>query len=71
MKNKIMDTIDISSLSDEDNEELKLCIENLKILGNALQAYERDKNTFPEWLSELHPTYLEDEKHLICPADGR
>ena len=64
-----MDPIDIPSLSNEDNEELKLCIENLKILGNALQVYERDKKTFPEWLSELHPTYLEDEKHLICPAD--
>ena len=64
-----MDQIDISSLSIEDNEELKLCIENLKRIGNALQAYERDKNTFPEWLSDLHPTYLEDITYLICPAD--
>lgn len=69
MKNKITDTLDISSLSIEDNEELKLCIENLKKIGNALQAYERDNNTFPEWLSELHPTYLEDNRYLICPAD--
>ncbi|RKU30655.1 hypothetical protein C6497_02960 [Candidatus Poribacteria bacterium] len=61
--------IEISSFSNEDNEKLKLCIENLKRLGNALQGYERDKNTFPEWLSELHPTYLEDNNHLICPAD--
>lgn len=64
-----MDTVEISSFSNEDNDELKLCIENLKRLGKALQAYERDKNTFPEWLSELYPTYLDGKKHLICPAD--
>ncbi len=69
MKNKIRDTVEIPSFSNEDNEELKLCIENLKRIGNALQDYERDNNTFPEWLSDLYPTYLEDNNYLICPAD--
>lgn len=69
MTNKITEQIEISSFSNDDNEELKLCLDNLKRLGNALQTYKRDKNTYPEWLSDLHPTYLEDSKYLICAAD--
>ena len=57
-------------ITGQDAENLKTCAQNLSVIGTALHAYEKEHGDFPEWLSELHPTYLIDTNALICPADG-
>ena len=60
---------DESLITEQESQNLKTCTHNLTEIGRALQAYEKEHNDFPEWLSELHPRYLIDANVLICPAD--
>lgn len=64
-----IDFEDESLITKQESKNLKTCAQNLASIGEALQTYEKDHDNFPEWLSELHPKYLTDESHLICPAD--
>lgn len=53
-----------------DAENIEICTKNLVEIGKALQAYQEKHGDFPEWLSDLYPEYLKDEKLLLCPADS-
>jgi len=48
--------------------KLEECMERMKIIGNALKAYEEQKGDLPSWLSDLVPDYLNAPELLICPA---
>lgn len=52
-------------------EEKEACIRNLKILYDAIQAYQFDHKDLPNWLSDLFPDYLSDANVLICPVCRR
>jgi hypothetical protein len=47
------------------------CMRNLKIIYDAIQAYQIDHKTIPNWLSDLVPQYISDANVLICPACKR
>ena len=64
-----VDFEDESLITEQESKNLKTCTQNLASIGEALRTYEKEHGDFPEWLSELHPKYLTDESHLICPAD--
>ena len=53
----------------QDQKNVEICTQNLVAIGKAIQAYQKEHNDFPEWLSELHPKYLPDANSLLCPAD--
>lgn len=50
-------------------QKVNACAYNLNAIGKALQAYENANGEFPEWLSDLHPEYLEEAHVFVCPAD--
>jgi hypothetical protein len=52
-------------------EEKDACTQNLKIIYQAIQAYELDHKDLPNWLSDLVPKYLPDANVLICPVCRR
>lgn len=56
---------------DQDEKHTEICTQNLLAIGKAIQAYQKEHNDFPEWLSDLHPKYLADANSLICPADTK
>lgn len=47
------------------------CIKNLKVIYDAIQAYQMDHHDIPDWLSDLVPQYLGDPNVLICPVCKR
>lgn len=47
------------------------CIKNLKLIYDAIQAYQMDHKDIPNWLSDLVPQYLSDANVLICPVCKR
>jgi hypothetical protein len=47
------------------------CINNLKLIYDAIQAYQIDHKDIPKWLSDLVPQYLTDANVLICPVCKR
>lgn len=51
--------------------EKALCIQNLKTIYKAIQAYQLDHKDLPNWLSDLVPKYLKDANVLICPTCRR
>ena len=51
------------------DENVEICKGHLIEIGKALQAYQKEHDDFPEWLSELYPKYLPDANILLCPAD--
>ena len=53
----------------QENNNINLCTQNLNTIGKAVQLYLNDHNDYPEWLSDLHPKYLQDPSILLCPAD--
>ena len=63
---------ELASLSGEKRVEdkgLETCRENLRQIKLALENYRAaNADTYPQWLSELSPEYL-DKKVLLCPAD--
>ena len=64
-----VDFEDESLITEHESKNLKTCTQNLASISEALRIYEKEHGDFPEWLSELHPKYLTDERYLICPAD--
>jgi hypothetical protein len=44
---------------------------NLKVIYDAIQAYQFDHKDLPNWLSDLVPDYLSDGNVLICPVCRR
>ena len=52
-------------------EEKEECIRNLKVIYDAIQAYQFDHKELPNWLSDLVPDYLTDGNVLICPVCRR
>ena len=52
-------------------EEREACTRNLKVIYDAIQAYQYDHKDLPKWLSELVPDYLIDPNVLICPVCRR
>jgi hypothetical protein len=51
--------------------EKEACIKNLKVIYDAIQAYQTDNKDLPNWLSDLVPQYLSDANVLICPTCRR
>jgi len=51
------------------SEELKGCVANLQAIWKGIAAYKEEHGDEPDWLSDLFPKYLADEKLLLCPAD--
>jgi hypothetical protein len=54
-----------------DKSEASACKTNLDKINSAIQAYRKDNNDAPNWLSELVPKYLTDTNLLICPVTTR
>ena len=54
---------------EQTDRNVETCKQQLFTIGKAIQAYQKEHNDFPEWLSELHPEYLPDANLLLCPAD--
>ena len=52
-------------------QEKQECIEHLKTIYKAIQAYEADHKDLPNWLSDLVPKYLDDPNVLLCPVCRR
>jgi hypothetical protein len=52
-------------------EEREACRRNLKVINDAIQAYQYDHKELPNWLSDLVPDYLSDGNVLICPVCRR
>ena len=52
-------------------EERETCVRNLKVIYDAIQAYQYDHKDLPNWLSDLVPDYLNDPNVLICPVCRR
>ena len=46
------------------------CAANLRMIGAALETYQREVRSLPAHLSDLHPKYLPAQNVLHCPADG-
>ena len=58
----------------DDNQTAKEkegCTRNLKLIYEAIQAYQADHKELPNWLSDLVPQYLTDASVLICPVCQR
>ena len=55
--------------AEQHEKNIELCTQNLVAIGEAVEAYKKEHDDFPEWLSELYPKYLPDANQLLCPAD--
>ena len=60
---------DDTARAEQIDANLVICKQHLTEIGKAIQAYQKEHDDFPEWLSELHPKYLPDASILLCPAD--
>ena len=56
-------------ITEQHEKNIEICTQNLVAIGKAVEAYKKEHEDFPEWLSELHPKYLPDANLLLCPAD--
>jgi hypothetical protein len=54
-----------------DRDEAVVCTKNLEKINAAIEAYRKDNNDVPNWLSDLVPKYLADTNVLICPVTTR
>jgi hypothetical protein len=54
-----------------DAEEKESCVRNLRLIYDAIQAYQMEHKDIPNWLSDLVPQYLNDANVLICPVCRR
>jgi hypothetical protein len=52
-------------------EEKEACTRNLKVIYEAIQAFQGDHHDLPNWLSDLVPQYLPDANVLVCPVCRR
>ena len=64
--------------TEQHEKNIEICTQNLLTIGKAIEAYEKEHNDFPTWLSDLHPKHLSEAnllQHLseanllLCPAD--
>ena len=56
--------------AEQHEKNIEICTQNLIAIGKSIQAYQKEKGDYPEWLSDLHhPKYLPDPDVLICPSD--
>ena len=60
---------DKTTKASQADKNIEICKQRLVEIGKAIQAYQKEHDDFPEWLSELHPEYLPDANLLLCPAD--
>jgi hypothetical protein len=51
-----------------DKEDCAICRAHLEKIYRAIQAYRRDHQDLPNWLSDLYPDYLFDATVFICPV---
>lgn len=51
--------------------EKEACSKNLRLIYDAIQAYQTDHKDLPNWLSDLVPQYLDDPNVLTCPVCKR
>ena len=63
------DPSDRTTKAEQIDENVEICKQHLLEIGKAIQAYQKEQDDFPEWLSELYPKYLPDANILLCPAD--
>ncbi len=54
---------------EQQQKNIEICTQNLLAIGKAIQAYQKENEDFPGWLSDLYPKYLADLSILVCPAD--
>jgi len=52
-------------------QEKEGCIQNLKAIYAAIEAYRKDHKDVPNWFSDLVPDYLPDVNALTCPVCRR
>jgi hypothetical protein len=52
-------------------QEKEGCMRNLKLIYEAIQAYQADHKDLPNWLSDLVPQYISDANILVCPLCKR
>jgi hypothetical protein len=52
-------------------QEKAACAAHLLQIEKAIQAYQKDNHTLPDWLSDLVPKYIADTNLLICPVTRR
>jgi len=64
-------TIPVAQATNQAAAEKEGCIQNLKAIYDAVQAYQNDHKDLPNWLSDLVPQYLADANALICPVCRR
>ena len=63
------DRSDETTKPSQADKNIEICKQHLVEIGKAVEAYKKEHDDFPEWLSELHPKYLPDANLLLCPAD--
>ena len=54
---------------EQSDENIEMCTQNLLAIGKAIEAYQKEHDDLPAWLSDLHPKHLADANMLICPSD--
>jgi hypothetical protein len=64
-------TVPAAGSADRAAEEKEACTKNLKVIYDAIQAFEADHHDLPNWLSDLVPQYLADMNVLMCPVCRR
>ena len=63
------DHADAPLKSQQVDKNVAICKQHLIEIGKAIQAYQKEHDDLPEWLSDLYPNYLSDANLLLCPAD--
>jgi hypothetical protein len=54
-----------------DTNEMAACRKNLEKINAAIEAYRKENQDVPNWLSDLLPKYLKETQVLICPVTTR
>lgn len=52
-----------------DKAKMAKCANNLKQFGHAIDLFHVEYQDFPDWLSNLYPSYVTSKEMYICPAD--
>lgn len=52
-----------------DKAKMAKCANNIKQFGHAIDVFKMDHQDFPDWLSNLYPSYVDSKEMYICPAD--
>lgn len=55
--------------TEQHEKNIEICTQNLIAIGKAIEAYQKEHDDFPAWLSDLHPKYLAEANQLLCPSD--